>query len=83
MGSKKGNCPIYEDKEGCVKLAIFKNNVKNSKKKYPIVALTFIKFPFKFCQKVYITVQDVKRLEALFERMPEIKVKEKNKDGNN
>ena len=53
MGSKKGNCPIYEDKEGCVKLA------------------------------VYITVQDVKRLEALFERMPEIKVKEKNKDGNN
>lgn len=76
MVSQKGNAPIFEDKEGNVRLSIFKNKTKTGKK-YPIVAVTIFKFPFKLSKTMYLSVQDVERLNKLFRRMPEIQVKGK------
>ena len=66
--------PKFEDREGSMRLAIFRNKNANGNT-YPIICITCVKFPFKFCRKIYISIEESKKLMALLERMPNIEKK--------
>jgi len=70
--------PKFQDKEGTMRLAIFRNkNIKGSA--YPLICITAVRFPFKYCRKIYINPGEVEKLKLLLERMPKIKKKEDKK----
>ena len=73
---QKGNDPIFEDKEGNIKLAIFRNKTKKGNR-YATICLTLFKFPFKLSQKVYFNIYEKERIISLLQRMPEVETKEK------
>lgn len=79
MPKQIGNEPVFEDKEGQFKLAIFKNtNTKGVV--YPLVCVTKCIFPFKFNQKIYFSPKEVPKLLELLQRIPEIEVEESKKN---
>ena len=75
MGAVKGNKPIFHDKEGNVSLAVFKN--KNTRGSiYPVICITINRFPFRYSQKLYITLAEFLKIANLHERFPELKIKQ-------
>jgi len=68
--------PKFQDKEGSMRLAIFKNkNIKGNY--YPLICITAIRFPYKYCRKLYINPSEAEKLQMLLERMPKIEIKKK------
>ena len=68
--------PKFEDREGSMRLAIFKNKNANNNT-YPLICITAVRFPFKYCKKIYINPNEAKKLQMLLERMPKIEKKSK------
>jgi len=68
--------PVMEDKENNIRCQIWKNK---SPKGNPFILVKFFvyKFPFKYTQTLTINLAEIKSLKALLDRMPEIKIKEK------
>lgn len=75
MEKRKGKI-IFEDKEGNVRLAIFKNK-NNAGTTYTMCCLTLLRFPFKFNQKINFPPSEAERIIAVLKRLPEIKLKGK------
>jgi hypothetical protein len=65
------NFPIYEDKEGNVKIQIFKN-VNKKGVKYVIYKLWLYKFPFKFNRNITLNRVELEKLGRLLPRLPVI-----------
>lgn len=74
----KTKLPIFQDKEGSMRVAIFKNkNVKGSV--YPIICITAFRFPTQYSRKLYINPGEVGKLIKVLERVPEIEIKKPKK----
>lgn len=69
--------PVFQDKEGCIRLAVFKNKNSNGQV-YPLICINVVKFPFKYCRKIYVVPSEAEKLKTLLERLPEIEIKNKN-----
>jgi len=77
-GAIKGKKPIFKDGEGSIKVAIFKN--KNARGTiYPVICVTAMRFPFKYCQKIYLSQNEVGRMIEVLKRIPKIEIKQKEK----
>ena len=70
--------PIFQDKEGSMRVAIFKNKNANGKI-YPYICVTAIRFPFKYCSKIHLKAGEIPKLITLLQRMPDIEKKENKK----
>jgi hypothetical protein len=71
----KPSKPIFQDKEGTMRVAIFKNkNIKGNL--YPLICITAMRFPFKYCKKIFINPSEVEKLKVLLARLPTIERKE-------
>jgi hypothetical protein len=77
MTAQQGNAPVFQDKEGNIKYAVFKNKNTNNHY-YPLICITIGRFPFKYTKKVYMNPSEVEKLRVLINRVPkDIKIKGK------
>ncbi len=74
----KPSKPKFEDREGSMRVAIFKNKNANGNT-YPLICITAVRFPFKYCKKIYINPSECEKLKKLLDRMPKIEKKENKK----
>ena len=76
MLRRKGNKPKFEDVEGNIAIAVFKNKNKKGTE-YLKSTITIRTFPFKYAQSISISEPEMERLKILLMRKPKFVVKKK------
>lgn len=78
-GRTKGNKPKYQDKEGNMTIAVFKNkNIKGTE--YLMTKITKLSFPFKYNRPFNLSTSEIERLKILLARKPKFVIKKKIKE---